>query len=239
MPDGFRYDSERPTRPDILHTKSGRPMQLKLADVPVGALLVDALSPMTPVGARILRSLGVRGWLGYLGPTTRAALEAGLSEGLGYMPVSECRHALGWVPSAALGAADGALARRQARELGLPPGVSTWCDLEGMALGTIVGTTSYSSAWVLSAEPDGDVPGGYVGAGVELLPQDLYLLPFRGYWRSCSIVPNVALVDYQIYQLYPPDLTELFGEALPFAVDLDVVQRDKRGRAPKWVVSAL
>ena len=213
-------------------------MQLTLADVPVGALLVDALSPMTPVGARILRSLGVRGWLGYLGPTTRAALEAGLSEGLGFMPVSECRHAPGWVPSATLGAVDGALARRQARELGLPPGGSTWCDLAAMAPNTVVGTTAYGQAWVLAAEPDGDVPGAYVGAGVELSPEQLYLWPFRGYWRSCSIVPNVAVVDYQMLQLYPPDVRELFGENLPFEVDLDVCQEDKKGRVPRWVVAA-
>lgn len=207
-----------------------------LQPVLVGSLLIDTDSVISPAEAKIVASAGIKGIIGYLGLVTPAMLAGIFDAGLGFIPVSFDDHAEGWTPTAAMGTAEGGLARRRARALGLLPGISTCCDLEGMG-GKDTDTENYAVTWCASASPDGDIPTAYVGAGIPLNPQQLYELPFKGYMRSCSEVPNIAVCGYQLIQLFPPNLTAVNGVKMPWPVDVDVTQQDKRGRAPVWQIA--
>lgn len=211
-------------------------MTILLEPVPVGSLLIDADEVISPAQALLIKSAGVDGVFGYLGLTTPAMLSGIMAAGLGFIPVSFDDHAAGWIPTAAMGSAEGALARQRARALGLLKGISTCCDLEGMA-GLDTDTIAYANSWCGRANTDGDIPTGYIGEGVVLTPQQLYDLAFRGYWRSASEVPNVAVCGYQCIQAFPLGLKVVRGVTMPWPVDLNFVMSDKKNRTPIWQIA--
>ena len=198
----------------------------------VGSRLVDCVTKLTAASARALRAAGADGAIRYLGSLDAAELDAILEAGLGLMPVCYEAHPQDWLPTSVLGQLDGALAVDHAHGAGILPGTSLWCDLEAMG-GSAADTIAYAVAWCAEVEPAGFVPGGYIGSGVTLSTEQLYALPFRGYWHSLSEVPNVARVGYQLVQLYPT--THLAG----IEVDIDFSQHDKAGRAPQWMIREL
>jgi hypothetical protein len=208
-----------------------------LQRIPVGTLLIDTDTLLGPAECKLLASAGVKGVASYLGLVTPAMLAAIWAEGMGFLPISYDDHEQGWIPTAAMGAAEGALARQRARALSLLKGISTVCDLEGMG-GTADDTIAYANPWCAAANPDGDLPTAYIGEGVTLTPEQLYDLDFVGYVHSCSEVPNVAVCGYQVIQAYPPDVTVVNGVTLPFTVDIDFVQQDKKGRTPVWQINS-
>jgi hypothetical protein len=59
-----------------------------------------------------------------------------LNAGLGIMAVQYVESESSWNPSAAKGSRNGGIAASEAEKLGLPWGVTVWCDLEGVARGT-------------------------------------------------------------------------------------------------------
>jgi hypothetical protein len=212
---------------------------MKVTNVPVGAVLADMLSPLSPQIAFALSSFvlpGTRtrltGVIRYCENITSSELAAILSTGLGVMLVGESR-ANGWIPSSILGSADGLREVTKSRALGIPSGITIGCDLEGIG-GTDQETIDYCKAWCDVVRQAGNVEMAYVGAGVPLTAEQLYQLPFHRYWHSLSEVSNVAGVGYCMTQLFPTLNLGLPTGAL--AVDLDVVQQDKRGRLPTMVI---
>src|SRR6266513_6113366 len=59
-----------------------------------------------------------------------------LGAGIGLMLVQYVESDTSWIPSAAKGAKNGGVAAEEAVKLGVPWGVTVWCDLEGVAPGT-------------------------------------------------------------------------------------------------------
>jgi len=127
-----------------------------------------------------------------------------------------------WIPSAAKGTTNGNVAAAEAAKLGVPWGVTIWCDLEGVKVGTPrQRVIDYCNRWHAGVASAGYVPGLYVGYHPGLSSTQLYLkLRFSHYWgafnlnsdqfpavrglqmkqsirRSEDIVPGVQL-DYQV-----------------------------------------
>lgn len=200
----------------------------------VGALGVDTVATITQAQALSLAKHGYSFVVRYLGGVTQEEVANIFFAELAIMLVGYSR-GVGWLPTAALGSYDGASAVAHTKALQLPPGLTLWCDLEGMS-GTAADTIEYAEAWGAQVAAAGYVPGVYVGAGIPLDAQQLYALNnIHAYWHSCSVVPDVGSCSYQMYQLNPPNI--VFAKDAGVAaleVDIDVVQQDHSGRLPFW-----
>ncbi|HTQ14553.1 MAG TPA: glycoside hydrolase domain-containing protein [Rhizomicrobium sp.] len=132
--------------------------------------------------------------------TTSEALTI-LSGGLSLMAVQHVA-ASPWVPTPQLGTQYGQNAVSCSREVGLPPGMNIWLDLEGVATGTpSQDIIDYCNNWFAQLAGAGYVPGLYVGANCGLNGDELYWdLVCQHYWRSGSSVPDVAVRGYQMFQ---------------------------------------
>jgi hypothetical protein len=160
--------------------------------------------------------------------TTQEATEI-LNAGLALMPVQHVRQP-GWLPTASLGQRDGQNAASNAQDVGFPPGVNVWCDLEGVRNGASTqDVTDYCEAWHSAVSAAGYAPGLYVGSAARLSGEQLFALSFQHYWRSQSSVPEIPNRGYQLIQLFPS------VTAHGIAIDLDVTQADNRGGQAQWL----
>jgi len=95
-----------------------------------------------------------------------------------------------------------------------------------------------SNAWVAPIKTAGYIPGLYVGSGALLDSKELYALGVVRYWQSLSKEIDARgefaepSCGWCMIQLYPS--VSVAG----VWVDVDVVQKDYRGRLPAWVVAA-
>lgn len=216
---------------------------MKWVSCPMGAVGCDMLTPLTSYTAVALAGYALPGtktgiaFVGrYLENLTAQEIAICHSVDLGIVLIGEAHPAEQWTPTATLGSADGLRLVTKTRGLSIPGGGRIWCDLETpIATATSADVALYAKGWcdVVNASFDG---GGYVGAGIPCTPQQLYLLPFHGYWHSLSNVQPVANVDYQQIQLFPTTTLQL--PTGPLEVDLNIVQQDKRGRLPTMLVRA-
>lgn len=217
---------------------------MKVVEIPFGAVGVDCLTPISAsvaqeIAAYVLPGTrtGVTFVERYLENLTSAELDGLFAANLGVAFVGEGR-TRGW--DASSGAADAERELARAWALRLPdnssPLLSIGSDLEAMANCTPADAAAYGVAWGQLVARSGFAPEAYVGDGVPLSPARLYELPFVGYWRSLSNVQQVAVCDYAKVQLYPTQTLRLASG--PFAVDVNVVARDKKLRLPSMAVGA-
>jgi hypothetical protein len=99
-----------------------------------------------------------------------------------------------WIPTAAKGNTNGSVAASEARKLGVPWGVTVWCDLEGVKRGTPAQKViDYCNRWHLAVSSAGYVPGLYVGYHAGLSPIRLYRsLRFTHYWGAFNLNADEA-----------------------------------------------
>jgi hypothetical protein len=154
-----------------------------------------------------------------------------LNSGLALMPVQHVRNvATGWSPTASLGQQDGQDAATNAQDIGFPPGVNVWCDLENVVkTAASQDIIDYCQAWYSAVDSAGYIPGLYVGFGTQLSGQQLHDLSFQHYWKSASSVPEIAPRGYQLFQLFPSLTANGIG------IDVDVTQTDGEGGVPQWL----
>ena len=165
------------------------------------------------------------------GENDLSAIEAAdiLAAGLALMAVQHVA-APGWSPSEDLGETYGINAANNAIEVGLPEGISVWCDLEGVAAGTAAeDVIDYCQAWCEVVEDAGYVPGLYVGANCILSGQQLYDLPFDHYWKSESRVPVLPARGYQMVQ------SAVLQPVHGLGIDEDVAKADSKGGRALWL----
>lgn len=203
---------------------------------PAGAQGFDCDVKLTAESASAFAAAGFRFAIRYLTRddpesesdlTTEEALDI-LVAGLALMAVQHVAPA-GWVPSAELGTEYGSWAAANAMQVGLPPGVSLWLDLEGIAAGTPGDeVVAYCNAWYASVAAAGYVPGLYVGSGDILDRQGLAETHFELFWQSGGDVP-VPPRGYCLVQSI--DGASLDG----VAYDSDRVQADAAGNPPFWL----
>lgn len=152
-----------------------------------------------------------------------------LNSGLALMPVQHVRKP-GWLPNKDLGQQYGQDAADNAGAVGFPPGVSVWCDLEGIGAGAAANDViDYCDGWQGAVSAAGYVPGLYVGSAAVLTGPELYDLPFQHYWKSQSRVPDLPKRGYALVQLFPS------VTAYGISVDLDFTQNDQEGGQAQWL----
>lgn len=153
-----------------------------------------------------------------------------LDAGLALMPVQHVRYP-GWEPNADLGIRYGERAAEHADQVGFPPKVNVWCDLEGIdPNASHQSVIDYCNSWHDKVAEYGYLPGLYVGANSILDGEELYKsLKFKHYWQSESRVPNVAKRGYQMIQ----HLTE---HVHGFSINKDISYIDNEDGRPQWLV---
>jgi hypothetical protein len=112
-----------------------------------------------------------------------------LDVGIGLMLVQYVESDTSWSPTAAKGSTNGAVAASEAEKLGVPWGVTVWCDLEGVARGTpSQRVIDYCNRWHIAVTSAGYVAGLYVGYHAGLTPMQLYrALRFSHYWSAYNL----------------------------------------------------
>jgi hypothetical protein len=128
---------------------------------------------------------------------TRREATGVLDAGLGLMIVQYVESEESWTPTAEKGQANGTTAALEAHDVGVPAGVTLWCDLEGVASATPAQqVTDYCNQWHSVVASAGYVPGLYVGWRAGLTPTQLYKsLRYTHYWASYNLnVDEVPIV---------------------------------------------
>ena len=112
-----------------------------------------------------------------------------LNSGIGLMIVQYVESETAWSPTANKGTRNGGVAASECELLGVPWGVTVWCDLEGVAAGTpSQRVIDYCNAWHAAVSGAGYVPGIYVGYRAGLTPTQLYrALRFTHYWGAYNL----------------------------------------------------
>lgn len=157
-----------------------------------------------------------------------------LDAGLGIMAVQYVESERDWAPSGAQGAQNGATAAAEATAVGIPAGVTLWCDLEGVAPGTPANAVvAYCNQWHSAVAREGFVPGLYVGWHAGLNATQLYrTLRFTHYWGAYNLnaddAPSVRGVQMRQQVRRPVDVPV----GVHIAFQTDVVRTDRLGGAP-------
>jgi hypothetical protein len=191
----------------------------------VGARGTDSVQLVDAASAARLKEAGFDFAIQYLGTVTRDGVAAIVAAGLGFMSVTYADKF------------DGAATVNALASLGLPPGITAWLDVEGLATMDPVLVKSRINAWAESVQNAGFMPGIYVGAGCPLTSVELYALGVTRYWKALSriIDRNGQLAEpgcgWSMLQLFP-SVTR--GQVW---VDVNVMQQDYRGRLPVWAAA--
>jgi hypothetical protein len=157
-----------------------------------------------------------------------------LDTGIGIMLVQYVESESAWTPTAAKGTRNGGVAASEAERLGVPWGVTIWCDLEGVAPGTpSQRVIDYCNRWHAAVSGAGYVPGVYVGYRAGLTATQLYrALRFTHYWGAYNL--NVdrypATRGLQMKQSVPRRADSVSGVAISYQVDK--VRTDALGGRP-------
>ena len=154
-----------------------------------------------------------------------------LNAGIGLMLVQYVESDTSWIPSGAKGAANGAVAAAEAEKLGVPFGVTVWCDLEGVKRGTrSQKVIDYCNQWHIAVMSAGYLPGLYVGYHAGLNPTQLYRsLRFSHYWGAYNLnsdqypaVRGLQLVQSLLERHWPTILSSVMLLAGVFVILLGV-----------------
>ncbi|HEV7837790.1 MAG TPA: glycoside hydrolase domain-containing protein [Gemmatimonadaceae bacterium] len=208
---------------------------------PDGVRGIDTTERITRGAATALHAHGYRFCVRYVRrdkPHTSALNTAEattlLDSGLALMLVQYVESETAWIPSAAKGAANGNVAVAEAVKLEVPWGVTIWCDLEGVKVGTPrQQVIDYCNRWHIAVAGAGYVPGLYVGYRAGLTSSQLYLrLRFTHYWGAFNLnsdqFPAVRGVQMKQSIRRPEDA--ISGVQLDFQVDR--VAADRLGGRP-------
>jgi hypothetical protein len=213
-----------------------------IQNAPAGVRGFDANTPISSQAGADFYAAGFRFCLRYVGRThmasydlTTAEAEDILGAGLALMPV---QHVLdpGWAPTQSLGAEYGANAAQFAQQIGFPPGVNVWCDLESVADDAAASdVTAYCNAWYDGVAAAGYVPGLYVGYQPGLTGQQLYdTLEFQHYWAAYN-VDGVSRPSPRGWQLIQSEGSGTIAGISTEAYDADTTQTDGKGGTALWL----
>ena len=208
---------------------------------PDGVRGFDTAERVSPTAAAAFRRRGYRFCVRYVRrdrPHTSALSVAEarslLSVGIGLMLVQYVESETSWLPSGAKGATNGDVAAAESGKIGVPWGVTVWCDLEGVAPGTPAQKAiDYCNRWHIAVTSAGYVAGLYVGYRAGLSPSQLYrALRFTHYWSAYNLnsdqYPAVRGVQMRQLRAGPADIVP--GAQISFQVDR--VSADELGGRP-------
>lgn len=208
---------------------------------PDGVRGFDTAERVTPAAAVACRRAGYRFCLRYVRrdkphATALSASEARslLSVGIGLMLVQYVESDTSWNPTGAKGTKNGSVAAAEAEVLGVPWGVTVWCDLEGVAPGTASQRViDYCNRWHSEVTSAGYVAGLYVGYRAGLSATQLYrALRFTHYWSAYNLNADrfPAVRSVQMRQSVRGRADSVPGANVDFQVDR--IRADKLGGRP-------
>jgi hypothetical protein len=219
---------------------------MKIGHLPDGARGFDANQHISAGMARAAVSWGYQFAVRYVrrAPVNPQDFTAGelatlLEAGLGVMAVQHVADENHWRPTPTLGAAYGTVAASECQKIGLPRGVTVWCDLEGVAPGTTTADViAYCNQWHDRVAEGGFEPGLYVGWHAGLTGQELYQrLRFARYWSGYNLdldkQPVVRGVCMRQFTAKPAGLIP--GLTVQ-TMDVDVLRADALGGRPTLVL---
>lgn len=212
-----------------------------LVEVPVGTRGFDCNVAVGAGSARLLARAGYRFAVRYVRRTTARANDLSPTEvellhgaGIAVMPVQHVESESAWAPSPTKGVAYGAAAVDGAQRAGMPPGVTVWLDLEGVAVGTPAAEViGYCNAWHGQVAAAGYLPGLYVGWRAGLNAGQLYSnLRFDRYWAAYNLNRDQypAVRGACMRQGIPTAGEKPVG--LAFDIDTDIITGDALGGVP-------
>jgi hypothetical protein len=157
-----------------------------------------------------------------------------LDAGLAFMAVQHVESEDSWTPTPEKGSANGAVAATHAATIGIPSGVTLWCDLEGVAPGVPAqDVIDYCNRWHSAVAGEGFLPGLYVGFNAGLNAKQLYRdLRFTHYWSAYNLNSDQApaVRGVQMRQAVRKPLDEVPGIKPPFQTD--TIRADALGGLP-------
>ncbi len=208
---------------------------------PDGVRGFDTAERVTPAAAAAFRRSGYRFCVRYVrrDKPHASALSVGearslLNVGIGLMLVQYVESDISWNPTGAKGTRNGGVAASEAELLGVPWGVTVWCDLEGVAPGTpSQRVIDYCNRWHSAVTGAGYVAGLYVGYRAGLSATQLYrALRFTHYWSAYNLNADQfpAVRGVQMRQAVARRDDKVPGASVDFQVDR--VRADKLGGRP-------
>lgn len=218
------------------------PLAGNVTAAPSGLRGFDANTVIDESAAKAFWDAGYRFVLRYVGRTQMASYDLStaeaeilLNQGFGVMPV---QHVLnpGWNPTAQLGAQYGTNAAKFSQQIGFPPGVNVWCDLECVADGTAASdVVAYCNAWYTAVADAGYVPGLYVGYQPGLSGGQLFsALKFTSYWAAYN-VDGVSTPKPRGWQMIQSVGKGTVGGLSTEVYDADTTQTDGKGGNAMWI----
>jgi hypothetical protein len=208
---------------------------------PDGVRGFDTAERVTPSAAAAFRRAGYRFAVRYVRRDKPHASALSGSEarsllgvGIGLMIVQYVESDTSWQPTKAKGAKNGAVAASEAEMLGVPWGVTVWCDLEGVAPGTpSQRVIDYCNRWHSAVTGAGYVAGLYVGYRAGLSTTQLYrALRFTHYWSAYNLNADQfpAVRGVQMRQAVAGRVDRVPDATVDFQVD--TIRADKLGGRP-------
>ena len=202
----------------------------------------DANTPISASTAQAFVAAGFGFCLRYVGRTqmasydlTTAEAQTILDSGLALMTV---QHVLnpGWNATGALGTQYGTNAAQFTRAIGLPAGVSVWCDLECVDTSCpAVDVIAYCNNWYDAVAAAGYVPGLYIGYQPGLTGAQLYgSLKFQSYWAAYN-VDGSSRPSPRGWQMVQSVGSGTIGGLTTEVYDADTIQADGKGGLPSWL----
>lgn len=214
-----------------------------VAAASAGARGFDADTPLSDEAAQAFVQAGFTFCLRYVGrtamnPSTDLSAEEAqrlLGHGLALMTVQHVEEP-GWAPSQSLGEEYGRNAAEFTRQIGFPPGVSVWLDLECVDENAAASdVAAYCNAWYDQVAAAGYVPGVYVGYGPGLSGAQLYSeLKFSSYWAAYN-VDGVSRPAPRGWQMVQSTGSGTIGGVSTEVYDVDQIEMDGEGGVPRWL----
>ena len=197
---------------------------MKLVTLQANDTVADTVQAITPYYARLLKAKGYRGVKRYVESVQQVELVNCFAQGLA---VGFVTYAKDWNPFNSLS---------HLHNLGVIPGHHLALDVEGVTLDP-QDLIAKERAWCNTVVAAGVIPERYCGAQQLLTGREMYLMPYRAYWHSCSDVvdrfgkPAVPDCGYMTIQ------DKRFNVALEpgYVVDNNHIIGDKAGRFPIFV----
>lgn len=138
-----------------------------------------------------------------------------------------------WGPNIILGASYGSIAAAECVKIGIPFGVTVWCDMEGVNRdSTELDSIIYANAWYNALHVTGYTPGVYLGWRPGVGNEAAYRrLRFEHYWRAYNGDVTPIVRGFQMHQLEAKHKDLIPGfDVKEFCVD--VINADMLGGTP-------
>lgn len=215
-------------------------MTPRVGSLPDGSRGFDLNGPITAVMAQNFVAYGYAFAMRYVRRKTKrdydlsvaevlTILNAGLALGIVQHVAAE-----GWTPKASLGIEYGGVAAAECKLLGIPDGVTVWCDLEGINIATPEQEViEYCNMWYHEVHAAGYHPGLYVGWHAGLDAQPLYRkTKFKSYWSAYNLDRDKypAVRGVQMRQFVAKPLDRIPGITVDF--DVNIIHTDALGGTP-------